>query len=95
MLRTLQKVLEIAYFVIIYHNQFSSQLWYKICSEVKSYLLLSYQSSLTSSEKASIYEECGKHLIKDEKLSKNFINLGVANKEWALNYLSSGKGTIP
>ena len=52
-------------------------------------------NSLTSSEKASIYDECRKYLIKDEKLSKNFINLDETDQEWVLNYLSSGKGTIP
>ena len=50
---------------------------------------------LTSSEKSAIYEECQKYLLKDTKLSKNFISLSETDKEWVLNYLSSGKGTIP
>ena len=45
--------------------------------------------------KAAIYEECKKYLLKDDRLSKNFINLCETDKEWVLNYLSSGKGTIP
>ena len=52
-------------------------------------------NSLTSSEKAKIYEECKKYLIKDDRLSKNFINLSETDKEWVLNCLSSSKGTIP
>ena len=52
-------------------------------------------NSLTSSEKSAIYEECQKYLLKDTKLSKNFISLSETDKEWVLNYLSSGKGTIP
>ena len=52
-------------------------------------------NSLTSSEKASIYDECRKYLLNDEKLSKKIINLAKTDQEWVLNYLSSGKGTIP
>ena len=52
-------------------------------------------NSLTSSEKTSIYEECRKYLVRDDKLSKNFTNLNETDQEWVLNYLCSGKGTIP
>ena len=52
-------------------------------------------NSLTSSERAAIYEECRKYLIKHEKLSKNFTSLSKTDQEWVLNHLSNGKGTIP
>ena len=52
-------------------------------------------NSLTSSEEASIYDECQKYLIKNDKLSKKFISLNETDQEWVLNYLSSRKGTIP
>ena len=52
-------------------------------------------NSLTSSEKSSIYEECKKYLLKDEKLSKNCTALNETDQDWVLNYLSSGKGTVP
>ena len=52
-------------------------------------------NSLTSSEKATINDERRKYLIKDEKLLKIFLNLSETDQEWVLNYLCSGKGTIP
>ena len=51
-------------------------------------------NSFTSSEKSSIYEEYKKYLLKDEKLSKNCTALNETDRDWVLNYLCSGKGTI-
>ena len=50
---------------------------------------------MTSSEKSLIYEECNKYLLKDEKLPKNVTALNEIDQDWVLNYLSSGKETIP
>ena len=52
--------------------------------------------SLASSEKAAIYEESKKFLLSDPKTSKIFLSLNNNNKgrDWILNYLLSGKGTI-
>ena len=33
--------------------------------------------------------------MNDPKISKNFIVLNKTDQEWVLNYLSTGKGTIP
>ena len=52
-------------------------------------------SSLTSSEKAEIYKECKRYLLKNENFSKKFLSLDKKDGEWVLEYLSSGKGTIP
>ena len=52
-------------------------------------------NSLTSSEISAISNECQKYLLRDDKLSKTFINLNETDQEWLLNYLSSRKGTIP
>ena len=41
-----------------------------------------------------IYNECQKYIIKDDKFSKIFSELSTSDREWVLNYLSSGKGTI-
>lgn len=56
--------------------------------------LAALANSLTISEKASIYEECKNYIKKDEELIKNFLLLSETDKEWVLDYLSSGKGTI-
>ena len=52
-------------------------------------------SSLTSSEKAEISRACENYLLNDPKLSKKSLFLTKTEKEWVLDYLSSGKGTIP
>ena len=33
--------------------------------------------------------------MKDDKLSRKLLNLNQTDKEWILEYLSSGKGVIP
>ena len=48
-----------------------------------------------SSEKAAIYEENRKFLMKDPKTCKTFLGLNKEEQEWVLNYLSSRKGTVP
>ena len=52
-------------------------------------------SSLTSSEKESTYKECERYLLKDNILSIKFQMLSQTEREWVLEYISSGKGTIP
>ena len=52
-------------------------------------------SSLTSSEKTAIYDESKKFLLSDPKITRNFLSLNEEDREWVLNYLSSGKGTSP
>ena len=52
-------------------------------------------NSLKSSEKTAIYEQSKSYLMKDPKISKKFLRLGKTDQEWVLNYLSTGKGTIP
>ena len=52
-------------------------------------------SSLTNAEKSSIYIECQKYIMTDPKFSRPFLEVSTADKDWVLNYLSSGKGTIP
>ena len=52
-------------------------------------------NSLASSEKTAIYSQSKKYLMNDPKISKNFIVLNKTDQEWVLNYLSTGKGTIP
>ena len=51
-------------------------------------------SSLTSSEKAAIYKLIKNLLLSDPKTSKKFLSLNEEDRDWVLNYLSSGKGTI-
>ena len=51
--------------------------------------------SWTNSEKAEIYKACENYLFNNSKLSKIVLFLTETEKEWVLNYLSSGKGTIP
>ena len=50
-------------------------------------------SSITSSEKESIYKECERYLLKDNILSIKFQMLSQTEREWVLEYLSSGKGS--
>ena len=57
--------------------------------------LAALAGSLTSSEKAEISKTCENYLLNDQKLSTIFLFLTKTEKEWVLDYLSSGKGTIP
>ena len=50
---------------------------------------------MTDSEKASIQKECRKFIEKDPCLARKFNLCSEEDKEWVLNYLSTGKGTIP
>ena len=52
-------------------------------------------SSLTSSEKAAIYEQSKTFLRNDLKAARNFSNLIKEDQQWVLSYLSTGRGTIP
>ena len=52
-------------------------------------------SSLTSLEKTAIYEESKKFLLSYPEIARNFLSLNEEGREWVLNCLSSGKGTIP
>ena len=52
-------------------------------------------NSLTEKEKNVIYRECEKFLKNDLKFSKRFLLCTEEEKKWVLNYLLSGKGTIP
>ena len=52
-------------------------------------------NSLTDKEKSAISKECGKFLKNHPKLSQNFLACTKEEQEWLLNYLSTGKGTIP
>ena len=52
-------------------------------------------SSLTDKEKGAIYRECEKYLLSDPVLPKRFLFCTKDEKKWVLDYLSSGKGTIP
>ena len=57
--------------------------------------LAAFASSLTSSEKAEILKNCEKYLMRDSKLSNKFLLLNKTEKYQVLDYLSSGKRTIP
>ena len=52
-------------------------------------------SGLTDSEKLAIRTECKKFIQKDENLSQKFNSCTKEDQEWVLDYLSTGKGTIP
>ena len=52
-------------------------------------------SNLTDSEKLAIRTEFKKFISKDENLSKKFNAWTEKDQEWVLDYLSTGKGTIP
>ena len=52
-------------------------------------------SSLTDKEREAIFRECEKFLLSDSVLSKRFLSCTKDEKKWVLDYLSSGKGTIP
>ena len=53
--------------------------------------LAALAGSLTSSEKAEISKTCENYLLNDQKLSTIFLFLTKTEKEWVLDYLSSGK----
>ena len=57
--------------------------------------LAALAKSLTDKEKNGIYRKCEKFLKNDPKFSKQFMLCTDEKKKWVLNYLSSGKGTIP
>ena len=42
-----------------------------------------------------MYNQSIEYLMNDPKISKNFIALNKTDQEWVLNYLSTGKGSIP
>ena len=50
---------------------------------------------MASSEKTAVYEQSKKYLIQEPIISRNFLALNETDQEWILNYLSTGKGTIP
>ena len=50
---------------------------------------------LTDKEKFVISKECEKVLKNDPKLYKKFLSCSEEEQKWVLNYLSTGKGTIP
>ena len=52
-------------------------------------------ASLTSSEKEAIWKACKNYLTKDPNLSKKLLFCTKEEKHWVLEYLFSGKGTIP
>ena len=51
--------------------------------------------SLTDQEKSSIAIECKKLTKSDPKLAKNYLACTEKEQKWILNYVSTGKGTIP
>ena len=50
---------------------------------------------MTNNEKLAIKKECKKIILRDESLSKKLNTCTEKDKEWFLNCLSTGKGTIP
>lgn len=52
-------------------------------------------NTITDREKQCLKNECKKFIRKDLKLNKKFEECSIDDKEWVLNYLSSGKGVIP
>ena len=52
-------------------------------------------NNLTEKEKNVIYRERGTFLKNDPKFPRRFLLCTDEGKKWILNYLSSGKGTIP
>ena len=52
-------------------------------------------NSLIDSEKLTIQTECKKFIKKDENLSKKLNSYTKEDQERVLDYLSTGKGTIP
>ena len=52
-------------------------------------------NTITDKEKAVIKNECEKFILRDENLSKKFKLCTKQDHEWVLNYLATGKITIP
>ena len=52
-------------------------------------------NSLTDKEKSVFSKECEKCLKNDPRLYKNFLPCSEEEQKWVLNYLLTGKGTIP
>ena len=52
-------------------------------------------NKMTDKEKLAIKKECKKFILRDESLSRKFSACTKEDQEWVLNYLSTGKGTIP
>ena len=50
---------------------------------------------MTEEEKQKIKTPCKKIIGKDQILSQKFLSCTQGDQEWVLNYLSSGKGTVP
>ena len=60
-----------------------------------SYHQATLANGLTSSGKPEIFKACKKYLLSDSKLSNKFLFLNKTEKDWVLDYLPSGEGTIP
>ena len=52
-------------------------------------------SNLTDNEKESIWKECKKLIGKDPSFARKINLCSKENWEWVLDYLSTGKGTVP
>ena len=50
---------------------------------------------MTDKERLAVRIECKQFILNDENLSKKFNLCSEEDQEWVLDYLSSGKGTIP
>ena len=50
---------------------------------------------MTDSQKSAISRECEKFIKKDENVAKTFYLCTKEKQEWVLNYLYTGKETIP
>ena len=50
---------------------------------------------MTDKERLAVRNECKQFILNDENLSKKFNLCSEEDQEWVLDYLSSGKGTIP
>ena len=50
---------------------------------------------MTDNEKLAIRRECEKFIKKDPNFALNFNLCSDEEKDWVLNYLPTGKGTIP
>ena len=57
--------------------------------------LATLASTMTDKERVAAKTECKKFILKDENLAKKIELCSEEDQEWILNYLSSGKGTIP
>ena len=57
--------------------------------------LSTWAATMTEEEKQKIKTPCKKIIGKDQILSQKFLSCTQGDQEWVLNYLSSGKGTVP